>query len=374
MAALRQYEALDTADPVRLGAELRRDLAPALAAAVAEQLTFRARARARGLSPAFLWTPETIEMVTHPLVAGRRALRLAECGGSVADLTCGAGGDLAAVASQGFRAIGLDRDPVAALIAAANVPGAAVVAGDARRPPFELSGLAVIIDPSRRRDSARRFDPAAFSPPWDVALDLARAAAAGVVKGPPGLPLTAAPPDFELEFVQLGRTLREAALWRGPATQPGLRRAVHLPSGEEITSLEPECTADSVAPGAVILDPESCVTRAGLVRQLGARHDARLLDPQVAYLTCDEPADTVLASSFRVLDCLPFSVGRLKSHLRERRWKPVEIRRRAFPIEPDELRRLLGPIEGAPVALLCTTIGGRRTVLCCEPGTKPTSQ
>jgi hypothetical protein len=115
-----------------------------------------------------------------------------------------------------------------------------------------------------------------------------------------------------------------------------------------------------------LFDPESCVTRAGLVRQLAHRLDAGLLDPYLAYLTAPVPSFSPLAATFEVLDALPFSLQRLKDRLRAAHWKPDEIRRRAFPIEPDELRKLLGKLDGERVTLLLTTIGGQRTVFICR--------
>jgi hypothetical protein len=303
-------------------------------------------------------------MMTHPLVAARRAARLRSSGLPVADLTCGIGGDLAAIAAAGAQAIGLDRDPVAALLARANVPSASLLVGDARRPPLTVAAMAVLIDPSRRSGITRRFDPGAFSPTWAEAVAVAGQAALGVVKGPPGIDLAHVPPAGEVEFVQLGKGLREAAIWLGSGVQPGLRRAVLLPGGATLTSHDPESDAETSAPLAVIIDPESCVTRAGLVRQLAATLGARMLDPQVAYLTAPAPApaEHAMADAFEVLDVLHFSVGRLRARLRERRWRPDQIRRRAFPIEPDELRRLLGKLDGEPVTLICTTLAGERTV------------
>ena len=83
----------------------------------------------------------------------------------------------------------------------------------------------------------------------------------------------------------------------------------------------------------------------------------------MTYLTGDAASFNPLAPTFEVLEVVPFGVARVRQLLRERRWRPVEIRRRAFPVEPDELRRLLGRVEGEPIALLCTTIAGTRTVV-----------
>jgi THUMP domain-like len=350
-------------DPNRLSAALRSDHAPAEAAALAEQVTLRAKALERvGERLDFLFSADGLEMMTHPIVARRRAARLATVGAPIIDLTCGIGGDLAACAATGVRSAGVERDGPTALLAAHNVTPGEVTQGEAARAPFDLAQSAVVLDPSRRAASTRRFDPSAFSPDWDTSLALLRSAVAGVLKTAPGIDHGHIPPWAEAEFVQLGRSMREAALWAGAEARPGLLRAVLLPAGVTIDSAEPEVPPEPVPPGQFLFDPESCVTRAGLVRQLAAVLDARLLDPQLAYLTASEPAFHPMAATFEVLDALPFSIARLKQRLRERRWRPHEIRRRAFPIEPDELRRLLGRIEGEPITVFLTTIAGKRSV------------
>lgn len=350
--------------PHRLADLLRRDHPPAESSALAEQVTLCARAEARLGGPSLsLFTAAGLEMMTHPAVAHRRAVRLATAGLPLLDLTCGIGGDLAALAATGQRTTGLEHDRATALIARANVPGADIVQGDAVHPPFRFGQAAVLIDPSRRGAAGRTWDPSAFSPPWDAAVALANDATVGVVKAPPGIDLRHLPPEAEVERVQYGRSMRETAVWLGAGTVAGLRRAVLLPAGLELTSAEPAASATTRPIGAVVIDPESCVTLAGLVRHLAHRLDAWMLDPQVAYLSASTAVATPLAAAFEVLEVVPFSVSRLRGILREEGWSPDEVRRRAFPVEPDELRRLLGPLKGEPVTLLCTTITGRRTVI-----------
>jgi hypothetical protein len=351
-------------DPNTLVTRLRRTYPPAAASALSEQALLQAKATARfPADPGMLLTGPGLEMMTHPLVAERRAARLSALGLPVADLTCGLGGDLRACANLGLPAFGLERDPATAILARANVPTAGICIGDAGHPPLHIERYAVILDPSRRDGGRRTFNPAAFSPAWDTCLSLIRTARAGVLKAPPGLDRDRIPPWAEMEAVQLGREMREVALWAGEGAQPGLRRAVLLPSGADLASTGPECPQDPVPIGRYVVDPESCVTRAGLVRHLGHRMGAALLDAQVAYLSADTPVFDPLAATFEVLDVVPFSVRRLKETLRAHRWRPAEIRRRAFPVEPDELRRLLGRLDGDDVALLCTTLAGARTVI-----------
>ncbi len=355
--------ALESLNAVQLASALRKDFPADEASALAEQVTLRAKARERfGDGSGFLFTADGLEMMTHPLVAVRRAKRLAELGLTVVDLTCGLGGDLRACADAGMRASGIERDRATTLLAAANVPAAGVVCGEATRPPFKIAKAAVIVDPSRRSAAGRRFDPKAFSPTWDEAIRLVCGAQAGVLKAPPGIEARHLPAEAEVEFVQLGRSMREAAVWVGEGATEGLRRALLLPAGVELDSDAPEAPGETVALGDFIFDPESCVTLAGLVRQLAYRLRARLMDRQVAYLTASAAAFDPLCATFEVFDVLPFSVARLKTRLVAGGWAPNEIRRRAFPVEPDELRRLLGRIEGEAVTLLCTTLGGRRTI------------
>jgi hypothetical protein len=351
-------------DPNTLVARLRRAYPPDAASALSEQAALRARASTRFPAvPEMFLTGPGLEMMTHPLVAERRATRLAALGLAVADLTCGLGGDLKACANLGLPVVGIERDNATAVLAQANVPTAGICIGDAARAPLRVERHAVVLDPSRRDGARRTFNPAAFSPDWETCLAILSEARAAVLKAPPGLDRDRIPPCAEMEAVQLGRDMREVTLWAGAGAQPGLRRAVLLPSGAELPSTEPECPEAPRPIGRYVVDPESCVTRAGLVRHLGHRLGAALLDAQVAYLSTDTPAFDPLAATFEVLDVVPFSVRRLKETLRAHRWRPAEIRRRAFPVEPDELRRLLGRLDGDDVALLCTTLAGARTVI-----------
>ncbi len=358
--------ALEGEEPARLTLALRRRFPAEQAAALAEQVTLRARARARfGAVPLALFTAEGLEMMTHPLVATRRAGRLARLGLPVADLTCGIGGDLHAVAAAGVVALGLERDATTALVAEANVPGR-VAMGDAQAPPCRLEAMAVILDPGRRTGAGRTFDPAQFSPPWDRCVELAARAAAAVIKAPPGLELGLIPADGEMEAVQVGRQLRELTVWRGGDARPGIRRAVLLPSDVSLDSTAPASDAVHARPGRFFFDPEPCVTRAGLVQQLAAMLGAHQMDARVAYLAGDTPVRHPLCATFRVLEVMPFGLKRLREHLRSHGLRPREIRRRAFPVEPDELRGALGRLEGEPVDLALATLGGERLVFLLE--------
>ncbi len=359
-------------DPLALQRALRKELPPAEAAAVGEQVVLRARARER-FGPGFadwLWTAETLEMAAHPGAADRRARRLAQVAGSVIDGTTGAGVDLAACAAFGLRATGFERDEVRALLASHNLHGSApVVRADVRCPPADLGKHALLLDPSRRGPEGRRFDPAWFEPSWETCLTLARSAPVAVVKAPPGIDRSAIPPDAEADWLQAGRSLREAALWFGRGAAPGLRRAVILDAGggAALDSLAEAAPWQPRPLGSVVYDPEPAVTRAGLAAQLAAAVAAWPLDHDVAYLSGEEFRPTPFARAFAVLDVLDFSLDRLRRRIRARGWRLGEVLRRRFPVEPESLRRLCGRLEGEPVTGICTTVAGRRLVIFGQP-------
>jgi hypothetical protein len=94
---------------------------------------------------------------------------------------------------------------------------------------------------------------------------------------------------------------------------------------------------------------------------------ATLVDPTIAYLTSDAPADSPWVSSYRVTEALPFNLKKLKALLRTRGIGRVVVKKRGSPIEPDALARALrGPGTGSAVVVV-TRVAGAPTVLLCDP-------
>ena len=145
-----------------------------------------------------LFTRAGLEQAASELTARHAAGRFA---GSrvVADLCCGIGGNLIALAAPGRRVIGVDADQLSLEFARQNAavcaPGASagfVLAAVIRRP---LRGVdAVFIDPARR-DGQRRLRAGQSRPPLDWCLRLAGAVPHVGVKAAPGLPRGLVPAD-----------------------------------------------------------------------------------------------------------------------------------------------------------------------------------
>jgi hypothetical protein len=104
------------------------------------------------------------------------------------------------------------------------------------------------------------------------------------------------------------------------------------------------------------------VIRAGLVAAVAHRIGGWLIDPQIAYVSSDAPARSPLLTSYEVLDVMPFSLKRLRAHLREQRVGHVVVKKRGSAVDVDELRRSLRLDRSEP---------GRRTILLTRLGDDP---
>jgi hypothetical protein len=112
-------------------------------------------------------------------------------------------------------------------------------------------------------------------------------------------------------------------------------------------------------------EPDPALIRSGLMSLVAA--EATLVDPTIAYLTSDAPADSPWLSSYRIRDVLPFNLKKLKALLRARGIGRVVVKKRGSPIEPETLaRQLRGPGTGS-VVVVVTRVAGAPTVLVCEP-------
>jgi hypothetical protein len=372
---------------------LRARYPAALVAAAMAQHELRLSARAKfSRAGQMLFTRAGLEQSSSEAIARHRAARLAGAA-RVADLCCGIGGDLTALAvagspgSPGRPVLAVDRDPVHARLARHN---ASAYGGDARAcvadvRDVDLRGIdAVFIDPARRGD-AGRFRPGACEPPLDWCFALAGEAGDGggrrpgvCVKAAPGLDTSAVPPGWEVEFIADGRGLKEAALWSPAlATAPspweeagtGLRRATILPGGYSLAAypdaLEP---APVAAPGPYLLDPSPAVTRAGLVAELARLLGAWQVDPLIAFLATPAEVTTPFARTLRVIDDAPWNEKRFAARLRELGVGAADLRRRGLAGDVDQIRRRLR-LQGPHRATVLTRVNDKPWgLICADPG------
>ncbi len=370
----------DGADAVsaltRLRAEVGTDLAgPAWGIA-------RQRQKAR---PAFgadaarlLFTGDTLEQAGRPALAARRAVRLLAGGTeTVADLGCAAGTDTIALARAGARVVAVDRDPVARELTRLNAAALGLTGVEVRDADVvdlvaaaaggQVAGCdAAVLDPARRAGGRRLLDPDRWSPPWSTVTALLDRVDTCVVKVAPGLDHDRVPAGIEAEWVSVGGSIVEALLW-GRGVSAAWRRAT-LVRDDAVHEVTGDGDPGPAPVGPVrgwLHEPDPALLRSGLMSLVA--DGATLVDPTIAYLTSDGPAESPWLSSYRVADVLPFNLKKLKAHLRTRGVGRVVVKKRGSPIEPETLaRQLRGPGTGSAVVVV-TRVAGAPTVLVCDP-------
>lgn len=357
---------------LRLGTALRRDYPPDLVAAAFTLHDLRLRAAAKfSRADAMLFTRPGLEQATAEPAARHRAARFAGAT-RIADLCCGIGGDLIALAAIA-PVLAVDRDPVHLRIAAHNAAvydlAEHVTPLEADVQSLDLTGIAgldaVFIDPARRTLD-RRLGPNLTEPPLPWCLDLAARVPAVAIKAAPGIDPDRTPPGWEIEFVADERDLKESVLW-SPALAQTARRATILPLGHTLLPL-PGDPVPILPPGAYLLDPNPAVTRAGLVEDLARGLGAWKIDDQIAFLCTDRDVRTPFARTLRVLDSLPWRHREIAARLRTVGIGSIDIRRRGLPGDVEEIRRRL-KLRGPGRATLAMTRAGDKPwcLICVDP-------
>jgi hypothetical protein len=376
-ALLESMPEYDEHEAMALGERLRNQgHDPALVSAALTQARLRAQGRAKfgPFADAMLFTPEGLEQATRLPVAARHAQRFASAGITrVADLGCGIGADSMALAGLDREVLAVERDEVTAAVATVNLrhwPECTVRCEDATG--TDLTGIAgVYCDPARRTLTGRRLlDPRAGSPPLSFVLDLARRVAAVGMKTAPGLPHHLVPAGAEAQWISVGGDVVEAGLWFGALARDGIRRSALVIDGEGgATEVNdggmPEPTVG--APGGFLYEPDGAVIRAGLVGQVAAASEGRLVDRTIAYVTSDRLVRTPLATGYAVEDVFGFQLKALRTWLRDRGIGILTIKKRGTAVEVEQLRRQLRLSGENEATIVLTRVAGRQSVLVVRP-------
>ncbi len=366
LAEVAQRAGIDT--DLALGSRLRLDHPAELVAAAVTQNHLRGRARRKlGDDAARMYfTHEALEQATRAPVARLRAKRMAASGVvAVVDLGCGLGADLIAFARAGLRVRGVEIDPVRAAIARANLAALGldgeVIEADLTEVPPRSDEVA-FLDPARRDERGRVFDPAAMSPPW---ADVARLLIAGaVVKTLPGLPHGLVPEGVEAQWVSDGGDLVEACLW-GPGLSSAPRRATVLPSGAELIGFGDPGDVGDVA--GWLHEPDDAVIRSGLVGELAARLGGHLVDRHLAYVTTTTAVSDPLVRSFRIVEEIPHREKPMRVALAARDVGTLTIKKRGVDIVPEHLVKRLKLKGSQSATVILARIGDGVRAFLVDP-------
>jgi hypothetical protein len=369
----------------RLSRRYPRDLARAALEVAILRRSKNAAAKFGRDAGAMYFDREALEQASSSEVSSWRAQRYRPFG-VVADLGCSVGSDTiclarGAGAETGAWAVGVDRDPVRAAMAAANARATGVhtrtafVVADLERglPLGAEPDAALFFDPGRRKGERRARSVTGYRPPLGVIRGwLPVWPALGVKVSPAVRAEELSDYDAEIEFISVGGELKEAVLWFGPLRRgDGEMRATVLPGGHTMSGAHDLGGGASAPPRlsepkAWLYEPDPSVIRAGLVRALGARLDASQLDPDIAFLTADRLVDTPFATALAVEDWMPFHLKRVRAYLRERGVGRVTVKKRGSPVDAGRLGRALRGTGGGRRLLVLTHLDGRPIAIVCR--------
>ena len=363
-------------DPLRAAAALRRtEQDPDRASAALSQVELRVRAYGKFGQDAvrMYFTHDALEQATRRRVADHRAARLAAAQpSSVVDLGCGIGGDLLAFSRAGLTAAGVERDPLRAAIAEANLHAlglaGAVLAADATE--LDLAGFgAAFLDPARRGARGRVFDEEGWTPPWSFVRQVLTGTAA--VKVAPGISHDLVPPGVEAEWVSEEGEVKEAVLWSPDLATDTRRATVITGGGLASLSTEDDPYEGRERPvrelGKYLYEPDGAVIRAGLVTAVAAGVDGGLLDPLIAYVTSDQSFRSPFTRSYVVLEELPFREKQLRAALVARGVGPITIKKRGVNVVPEQLRKRLALTGDQEATVVLTRVDGVGRALLVKP-------
>lgn len=330
---------------------LRKDLTAERARLIVDQAALRRRAHEKfSLAERMYFTRKGLEQATDEVVATYKASRFPA--GSLADLCCGIGGDLLALAQRG-NAIGFDTDDVTRLLAEANADAWGFARDQCRALAHDATqamGLAEFsgwhCDPDRRVEGRRTTQGDDFQPPLDALTSILGRLANGAIKVAPATPVPANwQQNAELEWLGSRGECRQQVAWFGAlARHPGRRSATIVdalggPRTIVGTGEEPVPTAAGL--GRFLYEPHNTVLAAKLTGVLCGQHALAAAAPGIAYLTSDSLVTDAAMSAFEVLELLPFDQKQLKAWCREHGIGQLEIKKRGVDLVPDTLRKAL---------------------------------
>jgi len=361
-----------SADVVKTVAELRKAGHEAgVVAAVLSQARLRSKAADKfgPFAARMLFTEDGLEQATRLRVAALHAGRFRDAGLTrIADLGSGIGADALALAAIDLEVTAVERDEVTAAIAAYNLapwPNATVEHADATT--FDLAGHdAVYLDPARRAGGRRLTNPADWSPSLDFAFGLGLPT--GVKLGP-GVDRDLIPDDAEAQWVSVDRDVVELGVWTGVLARDGIRRSALVLGAHGTAELSAPADSEDAATGSLgefLYEPDGAVIRARLIGDLARKLDARMLHPQIAYLTADSAKVTPFASCFRVAETLSLDEKAIKRELKARDIGTLEIKKRGVDIDPAQFRKKLALKGSRSATLILTRLGERRVAILAD--------
>ncbi|MFM7679581.1 MAG: THUMP-like domain-containing protein [Roseiflexaceae bacterium] len=353
---------------------LRRHTTPERAAALYEITSTRLLATKKFPDGDQLWfTRVALEQASHQRISQHRAHQLPPVH-QIADICCGCGGDLLALATVA-PCIAVDNDAARLALAHANVAQRQLhervtfVHADAGSYALPASVDMVFFDPGRRQGGKRLLHHDDYQPPLALAATWRHPGRIIAIKCAPGLDYADLPfhPPYAIECVSLNGELRETVVWLDAPF--AWQRCATVMSDTQVWQIDdttPHAPVTIAPPSTYLYEPDSAVIRAGLVQPLAAHIGALMIDPHIAYLTSDHYVATPFARCWRIVHQLPFSERAIAHALSQYGAGAITVKKRGSPVDTDALARRLSRSVGIPHVVVLTRVAGVHTAFICH--------
>lgn len=321
------------------------------------QWELRKKARQKfALADEMLFDRDGLEMASHERVAGYHASHFAT-GSKVADLACGVGGDLIALARRG-PVVGYETDPVRAAYARHNLAvhglEGNVVEADADVENVECDS--VYVDPQRRGREG-------FGDP-DPRVLLERKFGTVVAKLGTGLDPDQVRRELfpYVEAVSFGGECKELLAIAGEGE--GVF-AHHVESGERLESSHYPPTADQ--PGDFLFHADPAAIKARCLGALCTRHGLEALGDSDGYLTGTVLVVSPWLRAYRVLDHGTADRKRTQAAIAALQAQIAEVKTRGTREPAAAIKRQFKPVGPRQVVLAVWPVGRSLRHTLVEP-------
>lgn len=360
---------------------LRKSISPTRAAIVIEQALLRLRAKVKfDRANDLFFTRKSLEQATSQRIARHKVGRFANLS-SVADICCGIGGDLMALAdrqtsgSSLTETIGIEKDELTAMFASKNVELLGLEHAAVKQADFEDFSLqrfdGIHIDPDRRvKNRTVRGD--FFQPSLtEIRQRVTQKQSLAIKVAPATPPHRSTPDDAETQWIGDNRECKEQVIWSGPATtHPGCRTASYVTSQQEafhFTATAKELEQSRPDPsgklGTNIYEPHPTVLAAGLVTPLARKLGMRPVDAHVDYLTGVPAERCRLIRKFRIDAELKLNLKILSKELRQRKIGQIVVKKRGVDQAIFDNIKALKIAGENKATIIATRHNGRRIAL-----------
>jgi SAM-dependent methyltransferase len=344
--------------------------------AIVEQIRLRRQAGAKfSRSGEMFFTRLSLEQATGEKVARLIAQRF-KSDWTVADLTCGLGGNAIFLADRVKKVLAVDLDEEKIRCARAN----AQVYGVSTKIDFQIGDAydfikpgieAFFLDPARDREGQTKTRSFLNSTPDLLSLLPALLAITKniAVKISPAFDydeLKLLPENPEVEIISEDNNCKVAMLWFGDLKK--YERSASCLCKNEIWTVVTDKNLKSVPVEAIkkyLYEPNKAVSKARLVDELAAAYKLSKINPYLSLLSGDSLIATDKPGLFRVFEILHhdnFSLKKLQAYLKQEKIERAEIIAKRFYLKPEELRSRLKLKEGGNLVIILLLIDRKNPI------------